>query len=99
MNRKLKLLILMMTASLLLNGCWDSKELNSLSIVSATSIDRSEDEWIISFQVVIPQSIATQTGGGSGGSQSPITIFSTRGKTIREAMQNANLEASPITPY
>ncbi|VTR61587.1 Spore germination protein B3 precursor [Actinobacillus pleuropneumoniae] len=93
MNRKLNLLILIVTASLLLNGCWDSQELNSLSIVSATSIDRSEDEWVISFQVVIPQSIATQTGGGSGGSQSPITIFSTRGKTIREAMQNANLEA------
>lgn len=93
MNRKLNLLILMLAASLLLNGCWDSQELNSLSIVSATSIDRSEDEWVISFQVVIPQSIATQTGGGSGGSQSPITIFSTRGKTIREAMQNANLEA------
>lgn len=93
MNRKLNLLILIVTVSLLLNGCWDSQELNSLSIVSATSIDRSGDEWIISFQVVIPQSIATQTGGGSGGSQSPITIFSTRGKTIREAMQNANLEA------
>lgn len=93
MNRKLNLLILMLAASLLLNGCWDSQELNSLSIVSATSIDRSEDEWVISFQVVIPQSIATQTGGGAGGSQSPITIFSTRGKTIREAMQNANLEA------
>lgn len=93
MSRKPSLLILMMTASLLLNGCWDSKELNSLSIVSATSIDRTNDEWVISFQVVIPQSIATQTGGGSGGSQSPFTIFSTRGKTIREAMQNANLEA------
>lgn len=93
MIRKLNLLILMLAASLLLNGCWDSQELNSLSIVSATSIDRSEDEWVISFQVVIPQSIATQTGGGAGGSQSPITIFSTRGKTIREAMQNANLEA------
>ncbi|MCI1776201.1 MAG: Ger(x)C family spore germination protein [Paenibacillus lautus] len=93
MNRKLNLLILIVTASLLLNGCWDSQELNSLSIVSATSIDRSDDEWVISFQVVIPQSIATQTGGGAGGSQSPITIFSTRGKTIREAMQNANLEA------
>lgn len=93
MNRKLDLLILIVTASLLLNGCWDSQELNSLSIVSATSIDRSDDEWVISFQVVIPQSIATQTGGGAGGSQSPITIFSTRGKTIREAMQNANLEA------
>ena len=66
MNRKLNLLILMLAASLLLNGCWDSQELNSLSIVSATSIDRSEDEWVISFQVVIPQSIATQTGGGAG---------------------------------
>lgn len=93
MNRKLNLLILTVILPFLLYGCWDSRELNSLSIVSATSIDRSNDEWVISFQVVIPQSIATQTGGGAGGSQSPITIFSTRGKTIREAMQNANLEA------
>lgn len=88
--------IIMLIFPLLLVGCWDSNELNSLSFVSATAIDRDEDrkQWIISFQVVIPQAIATQTGGGVGGSQSPVTIFSTRGRTIREAMQNASLETS-----
>ena len=40
MNRKLNLLILMLVPHSL-NGCWDSQELNSLSIVSATSIDRA----------------------------------------------------------
>jgi spore germination protein KC len=87
-------MILMLSVALLTSGCWDSQELNTLSIISATSIDRSNGKWEISFQVVIPQSIASQTGGGSSGSQSPTTIFSTKGRSIAEAMQNASLETS-----
>ncbi|MGG4046698.1 Ger(x)C family spore germination protein [Paenibacillus favisporus] len=94
MLRRLGLMILMLSVALLTSGCWDSQELNTLSIISATSIDRSNGKWEISFQVVIPQSIATQTGGGSAGSQSPTTIFSTKGRSIAEAMQNASLETS-----
>ncbi|OZB98665.1 Ger(x)C family spore germination protein [Paenibacillus sp. XY044] len=94
MLRRLGLMILLLSVVLLTSGCWDSQELNTLSIISATSIDRSNGKWEISFQVVIPQSIATQTGGGSAGSQSPTTIFSTKGRSIAEAMQNASLETS-----
>ncbi|WP_152404030.1 Ger(x)C family spore germination protein [Paenibacillus cellulositrophicus] len=94
MLRRLGIMILMLSVALLTSGCWDSQELNTLSIISATSIDRSNGKWEISFQVVIPQSIATQTGGGSAGSQSPTTIFSTKGRSIAEAMQNASLETS-----
>lgn len=94
MLRRLGLMILMLSVALLTSGCWDSQELNTLSIISATSIDRSNGKWEISFQVVIPQSIASQTGGGSSGSQSPTTIFSTKGRSIAEAMQNASLETS-----
>ncbi|MGN7166479.1 Ger(x)C family spore germination protein [Paenibacillus cellulositrophicus] len=87
-------MFLLLSVALLTGGCWDSQELNTLSIISATSIDRSNGKWEISFQVVIPQSIATQTGGGGAGSQSPTTIFSTKGRSIAEAMQNASLETS-----
>ncbi|MEC0174002.1 Ger(x)C family spore germination protein [Paenibacillus favisporus] len=87
-------MFLLLSVALLTGGCWDSQELNTLSIISATSIDRNNGKWEISFQVVIPQSIATQTGGGSAGSQSPTTIFSTKGRSIAEAMQNASLETS-----
>ncbi|WP_145946075.1 Ger(x)C family spore germination protein [Paenibacillus sp. Y412MC10] len=94
MLRRLALMFLLLSVALLTGGCWDSQELNTLSIISATSIDRNNGKWEISFQVVIPQSIATQTGGGSAGSQSPTTIFSTKGRSIAEAMQNASLETS-----
>ncbi|MBJ9987454.1 Ger(x)C family spore germination protein [Paenibacillus sp. S28] len=94
MLRRLGLMFLLLSVALLTGGCWDSQELNTLSIISATSIDRNKGKWEISFQVVIPQSIATQTGGGSAGSQSPTTIFSTKGRSIAEAMQNASLETS-----
>lgn len=94
MIRKSPLRLLILAFPLLLAGCWDSKELNSIGIVAATAIDRSEDRWVVSFQVIIPQSIATQTGGGGAGNQSPITIFSTRGRTLREAMQLSSSETS-----
>ncbi|WP_010503069.1 Ger(x)C family spore germination protein [Paenibacillus elgii] len=93
MRRGLIVLLATITA-LLMNGCWNRKELNELGIVIATAIDiGANNQWELSFQVVIPQSIATQSGGG-GGNQAPVTVFTTKGKTLEEAFRNASNETS-----
>ncbi len=48
----------------LLSGCWDSEELQDLSIITAAAIDLVEDDKIqISVQIFIPRAITTgQTG-------------------------------------
>ncbi|WP_028552525.1 Ger(x)C family spore germination protein [Paenibacillus sp. UNC451MF] len=76
-----------------LSGCWNRTELNELSITSATSMDIEGDDWIVSYQVIIPSAISSGTGiTGSGSSQSPITVFSTRGRTIRDAVNQSTTE-------
>jgi len=77
----------------LLSGCWNRIELNELSIVSATSFDFNGDKWVNSFQVIIPSAISSGTGlAGGGGSQSPVTVFSSEGNTIREAVSKSSME-------
>ncbi|GAA4838046.1 spore germination protein GerKC [Paenibacillus vulneris] len=76
-----------------LTGCWNRTELNELSITSATSMDKEGEDWIISYQVVIPSAISSASGiTGGGSSQSPVSVFSTRGRTIREAVSQSTTE-------
>ncbi|RRJ65539.1 Ger(x)C family spore germination protein [Paenibacillus oralis] len=69
-------------------GCWNRTELNELGITVATGFDRSGNDWEISYQIVVPSATGTSQGGGGGGgggSQPSVTVFTTKGKTIREA--------------
>lgn len=77
---------------LLLGGCWDRVELNELGITSATSLDRIGEDWILSYQVIIPSAISS-VSGNEGGGVSPITVHSTKAKTIREAVAKSKLES------
>ncbi|CAH1225249.1 Spore germination protein B3 [Paenibacillus allorhizoplanae] len=95
MNQKLNRYVCLMILSLcclLLTGCWDRKELNQLAITSATAIDWDGKVWTVSYQVVIPQSIANPNTGGSPGQQAPVMVFSTSGGSIRGAVQQSSLE-------
>ncbi|QYR22371.1 Ger(x)C family spore germination protein [Paenibacillus sp. sptzw28] len=91
------IVLLILTLSLLVGGCWNRIELNRLGIISAMAFDMDENnQWILTFQIIIPQS--SQGKSGRGGSQSPITVYSTKGKTILEAVQKSELEA-PRRPF
>lgn len=77
---------------LLLSGCWDRIELNQLGITAATAIDWNGKDWTVSYQIVIPQSISSQSMGGNAGQQAPVSVFSTSGGTLRGAVQKSSLE-------
>jgi spore germination protein KC len=77
---------------LLLSGCWDRIELNQLGITSATAIDWNGKDWTVSYQIVIPQTISSQSMGGNAGQQAPVIVFSTSGDSIRGAIQKSSLE-------
>lgn len=97
MNRKC-LMLFVIIVSIFQSGCWNRIELNEIGAIMGTAIDLEEEEWVTSYQIVIPQSIATQAGGGGGGSQTPVTVFSTKGKSLLEAIQRISLESSR-TPF
>ncbi|WP_276352325.1 Ger(x)C family spore germination protein [Cohnella caldifontis] len=79
-----------------LAGCWNRIELNELGIMTATGFDWENGEWIVTFQEVVPSTMTSGMGGASGGkgSQATVHVFTTRGKTIREADSINNLEHS-----
>ncbi|MFC3798666.1 Ger(x)C family spore germination protein [Cohnella sp. GCM10012308] len=79
---------------ILLSGCWDRTELNELAITSATSFDKTDTGWTVTYQVIIPSAISSGYGGGAAGSGgAPTTVYTTSGKTIREAVSRSVLES------
>jgi spore germination protein KC len=81
MKKKILFLIVL---CLFLTGCWDKQELNELAIVMALGVDKVEDEYLVSVQVVVPGEVSS-TKGGTG--RSPVTLLQAKGETINEAIR------------
>ncbi|MDQ0110872.1 Ger(x)C family spore germination protein [Paenibacillus harenae] len=92
-RRITSIVLLLLLSGTMLTGCWSRVELNELAITSATSIDRDGDDWLVSFQVVIPSTISSGIGITGGGGGSPVIVYSTKGKTIREANMHSVYES------
>ncbi|SDC14747.1 spore germination protein KC [Paenibacillus sp. UNCCL117] len=91
MSRRLFLPLLSLALTLGLSGCWNSVELNQFAIISGTGVGYKDNQYEISYQIVIPQAISSSSGTG-GSSVSPINVFSSLGSTPIEAVQRASLE-------
>ncbi|MFC9539846.1 Ger(x)C family spore germination protein [Lysinibacillus sp. NPDC056959] len=81
---KFKAICLLMILTLLLSGCWSKRELNELAIVAALGIDKVDNEFDISVQVVIPGEISSKqpTSG-----RSPVITYHSKGATVFEAIR------------
>lgn len=85
---------------LLLTGCWDREELDTLGIVMGSGLDTAPDDNGILFsgQVIRPGGI--KTSGGGGGSQGGVNsqqgneLVTGQGKTVVEAIRNAAFRSS-----
>jgi spore germination protein KC len=74
----------------MVTGCWQYRELNDLAIISAIGIDKEEDEYLVSVQII---NVKKQTKDFSGGDESPVTVYEGRGKTLGEALNTIELES------
>lgn len=84
-----KYVICLLFFSLFLTGCWDRRELDQLAIAVAIGIDKEEDGYLLSAQVVVPSEMSVK--GGTGSSQ--VTLFTAKGKTIYEAFRKMTKES------
>ncbi|MFD2043773.1 Ger(x)C family spore germination protein [Ornithinibacillus salinisoli] len=80
----------------LLAGCWDQKELNEVAVVMGVGIDKVEEEYKITAQVIKPPT--PEEGGGGGGSELPTWSVTANGSTVLGAIRNLN-ELSPRRLY
>jgi len=77
---------------MLLPGCWNIRELNTLSIVQAVGIDRSDDGQItVSLQILKPSAMKSTTTEKASGSQ-VVWVVTSKGKTVFDAIRNASLQ-------
>ena len=90
-------LILCMT----LCGCWDLRELDTLSFVLGAGLDAADEEGMVHFVAQISNIKAlgsSQTGGSSGGPIPPFLVSEVTSSGIAEALQMISFKNSR-TPY
>lgn len=87
-------MFVLLILSLFLTGCWDRRELNELGITLALGIDKVEDEYQVTAQVVVPSEISMKSSTG----RSPVTLYQANGETVYEALRKMT-KTSPRKIY
>jgi spore germination protein KC len=70
-----KHIFVLLILSLILTGCWDRRELNEIAITLALGIDKVDDKFQLTAQVVVPSEVSMKQSSG----RSPVTLFQADG--------------------
>ena len=81
---KSSLICFLLILPLLLSGCWSKRELNELAIVVALGVDKVDDQYELSIQVVDPSEISTRQPSTG---RTPVITYHATGETIFEAVR------------
>ncbi len=84
-------LFLLLSFCLLLSGCWSKRELNELAIVMALGVDKVDDEYEISVQIVNPAEVSANKPSSG---RSPVVTYHAKGKSVFEAIR----KLTTVTP-
>ncbi|MED4551338.1 Ger(x)C family spore germination protein [Lysinibacillus capsici] len=87
--------ILLLSVLLLLGGCWNKRELNELAIVTAVGVDKSDELFEISVQIVNPSQVASNKASGI---QVPVFTYHAKGKSLFDAIRKLTA-LTPRKPY
>ncbi|MFE5321366.1 Ger(x)C family spore germination protein [Paenibacillus sp. NPDC056579] len=93
--KKTGLLLLLGVMILLLSGCWNRRELNTLGIQLGTAIDKRGNEFQVAVQVVEPSAVAAKKESGT---YAPVVMYKTTAPTVFEAFRKLT-EISPRKIY
>ena len=80
----MKKTLILLLPLLLLSGCYNYQEMNDLGIITATEINKENDEYKITVQVVNPK----KQSDASSANQPAFISYTSTGKTIHEAYRN-----------
>ncbi|MBK1810347.1 Ger(x)C family spore germination protein [Clostridium sp. YIM B02505] len=81
-------LISIILISVSLVGCWGAREPSQISIVTALGIDKEDENYLVTVQILNPGSIALSRNSEG----TPVTTYRMEGKTIEEAVRRLSLE-------
>ncbi|KKI90065.1 spore gernimation protein GerC [Bacillus sp. SA1-12] len=89
MKKIIRIFAILMLILSLLTGCWSRKELNELAIATALGIDKTEDGYLISIQILNPGELAGKSSSG----RTEVVRFMKRGETVFEALRKISMDA------
>lgn len=80
-------ILLLLSSSFLLTGCWDRREVNDTAMVLGAAIDQAKNNEIkLTAQILIPRSASGgQQGQGPGGTNSQVLVRSAIGENMADA--------------
>ncbi|MBP2651206.1 MAG: putative spore germination protein [Firmicutes bacterium] len=73
-----------------LTGCWSSHEVNTLAITVCIGIDKIENGYRVTEQVINPKAIASKRSIN----ESPIILYTSEGQSIGEIIQSLTTQSS-----
>lgn len=85
----MKKILILVPLLFCLTGCYNYRELNDLAIVSGISINKNEEEYIVTAEVVNPK----KEQDASSGREPDFVIYTGKGKSMQEAFRKIVKEA------
>ena len=87
----MKKIIIILIIILSFTGCYNYKELNKIAIVSSIAIDKKDDKYLVSAQVMNAKQ-------DKESESSQVVVYEAKGETINGALRNMTMKA-PRTIY
>jgi len=89
MKKILSFFFMFLIITSLLTGCWSKKELNELAIVTSLGIDKTDDGYLVSVQVLNPGELA----GNNTSGRTEVVRFMKKGDTVFEALRMISMDS------
>lgn len=83
MRLKRTLLIFIIISNILMTGCWSSREINTLAISVCMGIDKTDDGYLVTQQIINPRALAAKKTVN----EAPVIVYSETGKDIFETIR------------
>jgi spore germination protein KC len=90
MKLKRLLSILIILSTIFLTGCWSSHEVNTLAITVCIGIDKTENGYLVSEQVLNPRAIASKKAT----TESPVVLYTAEGSDLAEIIRRFTTQSS-----
>lgn len=87
------LTFLLLLLTIVLAGCWNWRELNTLGIVMASGFDRAPDGKVsVTVQIAKPGEIGSSREEKGGSTGKPVLVLTSDGDTVFDAVRNATMQ-------
>lgn len=88
------LIIVIILTSMFLNGCTSSKEINTLGLTISIGIDKWEEGYLVTYQLLNPKAIASKKSS----TDAPVYLYTETGKDLFETLRRITT-TSPRKAY